>query len=78
MSIYRNEEDYYVGTRECPQCKDQFTVDVTLYKEIEYWTCPKCKTEQKRSISCQANLWTVMLFVRPAVITTITQYVEAG
>lgn len=55
MSIYRNEEDYYVGTRECPQCEDQFTIDITLYKEVEYWTCPKCKQEQSRSISCQIN-----------------------
>lgn len=52
MSIYYNQEDYYVGTRECPQCEDQFTIDITLYKEVEYWTCPKCKQEQSRSISC--------------------------
>lgn len=49
---YRIEEDYYIGKRECDKCEKDSTVDITLYKEVEYWTCPICKTERERSISC--------------------------
>lgn len=43
ITNYQHEEKEYVGKRECAYCDFYDLVDITAWKEVEYWYCRKCK-----------------------------------
>lgn len=50
MTIYFQPEKEYVAKRECEKCDFFDSVDAVYYKDVEYWTCLKCKQSYEMRI----------------------------
>lgn len=50
MTYYGHMEIEIVQLVECQQCKASWRADVTIYKGVKYWDCPKCKTKNEMKL----------------------------